>query len=129
MPDTVYQPLKLNQTNRYPGYQFHARVKVDGMEPGAAFRFLILTVYHWIRSRVPEGTGVRLNFVCRSLRICLLWRMRHLCRIISRWDIRWISRLWFRMESGRCGLRSRISGRMNGLRCPGGFLPRGWACG
>lgn len=50
-----YEPLKLNQTNRYAGYQFHARVKVDGMEPGTAFRYLILSVYHWIRSRVPES--------------------------------------------------------------------------
>ncbi len=50
-----YEPIKLNQTNRYAGYQFHARVKVDGMEPSVAFRFLILSVYHWIRSRVPEN--------------------------------------------------------------------------
>ena len=50
-----YEPLKLNQTNRYAGYQFHARVKIDGMEPDAAFRYLILSVYHWIRSRVPEN--------------------------------------------------------------------------
>ena len=49
-----YAPLKLNQTNRYVGYQFHARVHVDGMPPSYAFRFLILSVCHWIRSKVPE---------------------------------------------------------------------------
>ena len=54
MPRDRYEPLKLNQTNRYAGYQFHARVRLDGMEPDAAFRYLILSVYHWIRSRVPE---------------------------------------------------------------------------
>lgn len=55
MPRDRYEPLKLNQTNRYAGYQFHARVRVDGMEPAAAFRFLILSVYQWIRDRVPEN--------------------------------------------------------------------------
>lgn len=50
-----YEPLKLNQTNRYPGYQFHARVRIDGMEPSDAFVYLILSVYHWIRSKVPEA--------------------------------------------------------------------------
>ena len=54
MPRDRYEPLKLNQTNRYAGYQFHARVRVDGMEASDAFQFLILSVYHWIRSRVPE---------------------------------------------------------------------------
>lgn len=54
MPRNTYEPLKLNQTNRYAGYQFHARVRVDGMDAASAFRFLILSVYHWIRSRVPE---------------------------------------------------------------------------
>lgn len=49
-----YEPLKLNQTNRYVGYQFHARVKVDGMDAASGFRYLILSVYHWIRGRVPE---------------------------------------------------------------------------
>ena len=31
MTRDIYAPLKLNQTNRYPGYQFHARVRIDGM--------------------------------------------------------------------------------------------------
>ena len=50
-----YEPLKLNQTNRYAGYQFHARVRLDGMEPSEAFRFLILSVCSWARKRMPEG--------------------------------------------------------------------------
>lgn len=54
MPKDRYEPLKLNQTNRYAGYQFHAHVHVDGMEPAEGFVYLILSVYHWIRSRVPE---------------------------------------------------------------------------
>ena len=54
MSQVYYAPLKLNQTNRYAGYQFHARVHVDGMPPSDAFRFLILSVCHWIRSKVPE---------------------------------------------------------------------------
>ena len=33
MTKNRYEPLKLNQMNRYAGYQFHARVRVDGMEP------------------------------------------------------------------------------------------------
>ncbi len=50
-----YEPIKLNQTNRYAGYQFHARVKVDGMDADSGFRYLILSVYQWIRGRVPEN--------------------------------------------------------------------------
>ena len=49
-----YEPIKLNQSNRYAGYQFHARVRVDGMDAADGFRYLILFVYKWIRSRVPE---------------------------------------------------------------------------
>ena len=55
MPRDRYEPLKLNQTNRYPGYQFHTRVRIDGMEPSDAFVYLILSVYRWIRSKVPEA--------------------------------------------------------------------------
>lgn len=50
-----YEPLKLNQTNRYAGYQFHAKVRLDGMEPSDAFRFLILSVCSWARKRMPES--------------------------------------------------------------------------
>ena len=55
MPRDRYEPLKLNQTNRYAGYQFHARVRVDGMDAACGFRYLILSVYQWIRNRVPEN--------------------------------------------------------------------------
>lgn len=54
MPRDRYEPLKLNQTNQYAGYQFYAQVRVDGMEPVDGFIYLILSVYHWIRNRVPE---------------------------------------------------------------------------
>ena len=54
MTRDFYEPLKLNQTNRYAGYQFHTRVRIDGMEPSNAFVYLILSVYHWIRSKVPQ---------------------------------------------------------------------------
>lgn len=54
MAKGYYEPLKLNQTNRYAGYQFHARVRVDGMDAASGFRYLILSVYEWIRGRVPE---------------------------------------------------------------------------
>ena len=54
MPRDRYEPLKLNQTNRYAGYQFHARVRMDGMAPAEAFVYLILSVYKWIKGRVPE---------------------------------------------------------------------------
>ena len=49
-----YEPIKLNQSNRYAGYQFHARIRVDGMDADFGFRYLILSVYRWIRDRVPE---------------------------------------------------------------------------
>ena len=49
-----YEPLKLSESTRYAGYQFHARVRVDGMEPEEAFRYLILTVCGWARKRMPE---------------------------------------------------------------------------
>ena len=55
MPRNQYEPLKLNQTNRYAGYQFHARVRIDGLSPSDAFRYLILTVCSWARQRMPEG--------------------------------------------------------------------------
>lgn len=51
----TYEPLKLSQTNRYPGYQFHARVRMDGMSAIDTFRYVILTIYKWIRSKVPEA--------------------------------------------------------------------------
>ena len=49
-----YEPIKLNQTNRYPGYQFHARIRMDGVPASDTFRYVILTIYQWIRSKVPE---------------------------------------------------------------------------
>ena len=55
MTRNIYEPLKLNQTNRYAGYQFHARVRVEGLSPSDAFRHLILTVCSWARQRMPEG--------------------------------------------------------------------------
>ena len=54
MSATTYEPLRLNQTNRYAGYQFSCRIRVDGMESFEAFRYLILTIYEWIRKKVPE---------------------------------------------------------------------------
>ena len=47
-----YDPIRLNQTNRYAGYQFYAHVRVDGMD---AFNYVVLTIYQWILKRVPEG--------------------------------------------------------------------------
>ena len=55
MPRNIYEPLKLNQTNRYAGYQFHARIRMDGTEPSDAFRYVVLTVCEWILKRIPEG--------------------------------------------------------------------------
>ena len=55
MTTTTYEPLKLNQTNQYAGYQLHARVRMDGMSPADTFKFMILSVYKWIRVKVPEG--------------------------------------------------------------------------
>ena len=54
MPRDRYEPLKLNQSNRYAGYQFHARVRVEGLSPSEAFRYLILSVCGWARQRMPE---------------------------------------------------------------------------
>ena len=54
MPQNIYEPLKLSQTNRYAGYQFHACLHLDGMESSDAFRYLILTVFNWARQRMPE---------------------------------------------------------------------------
>ncbi len=54
MAEVYHAPLKLNRTNRYPGYQFYARIRVDGMSETEAFHYVILSVYDWIRSKVPE---------------------------------------------------------------------------
>ena len=54
MSEIYYAPLKLNQTNRYPGYQFHARVRIDGMPGPDVFRYVVLTVYDWLLKKVPE---------------------------------------------------------------------------
>ena len=54
MPQVTYEPIKLSKTNRYAGYQFHARVRIDGMKNEEAFRFVILTVYEWMLKRIPE---------------------------------------------------------------------------
>ena len=55
MSPVTYEPIKLNQTNRYAGYQFHARVRIDGIKNEEAFRYLILTVCEWMLKRVPEN--------------------------------------------------------------------------
>ncbi len=54
MNPEFYEPLKLNQTNRYAGYQFHARIRVDGLSDIDVFHYVILTIYQWVRSKVPE---------------------------------------------------------------------------
>ena len=41
MPRDRYEPIKLTQTTRYAGYQFHAQVHIDGMQSTEAFRYLI----------------------------------------------------------------------------------------
>ena len=50
-----YEPLKLNRTNRYAGYQFHAKIRLDGIDPSDAFRYLILSVCSWARKKMPEN--------------------------------------------------------------------------
>ena len=39
MPRDRYEPIKLTQTTRYAGYQFHARVHVSGMQSFEAFKY------------------------------------------------------------------------------------------
>lgn len=41
MPRDRYEPIRLNQTNKYAGYQFHAGIRVGGMEGADAFRYLM----------------------------------------------------------------------------------------
>ena len=53
MPRDRYEPIKLTQTTRYAGYQFHARVHVSGMQSFEAFKYLILSVLEWVRKRIP----------------------------------------------------------------------------
>ena len=55
MSTVIYEPIKLNQTNRYAGYQFYARVRIDGMKNEEVFRYLILSVCEWMLNRVPEA--------------------------------------------------------------------------
>ena len=58
MPRDRYEPIKLTQTTRYAGYQFHARVHIDGMQSFEAFKYLILSVLEWVRKRIPaEATS------------------------------------------------------------------------
>lgn len=54
MPRNIYEPLKLNQTNRYAGYQFYAGIRMDGMSDRETFYYAILSVYRWILEKVPE---------------------------------------------------------------------------
>ena len=54
MSGNTYEPIKLIQTNRYAGYQFYARIRIDGMSEAEAFRYLILTVCEWMLKRIPE---------------------------------------------------------------------------
>ena len=54
MPKPKYEPIKLSRTTRYPGYQFYAKVRVNGMEGFSAFEYLILTVFEWMLKRIPE---------------------------------------------------------------------------
>lgn len=49
-----YPPIQLNQTNRYAGYQFRCRVRMDGMTETETFNYVVLTVYEWILNKIPE---------------------------------------------------------------------------
>ena len=53
MPKNPYEPIKLTRTNRYPGYQFHASVRIAGLDGSSAFRYLILTIFSWMLERIP----------------------------------------------------------------------------
>ena len=55
MTRSYYEPIKLSQTTRYPGYQFHAGIRIDGMDGFSAFRYVILIVFGWMLERIPEG--------------------------------------------------------------------------
>ena len=56
MPATKmnYQLIRLNQTNRYAGYQFHSRIRMDGLSAGETFNYVVLTIYQWILNKIPE---------------------------------------------------------------------------
>ena len=54
MAMTNYQPLKLNQSNRYPGYQFWSWVRIDGMDATETFHFVVLKIYEWLKEKLPE---------------------------------------------------------------------------
>ena len=53
MQKPIYEPIKLSRTNRYPGYQFHANIRIAEMDDFSAFRYIILTVFDWMLKRIP----------------------------------------------------------------------------
>ena len=53
-----YDPIRLIQTNRYAGYQFHAYVRIDGMTAEEAYHYVVLTIYQWVLKRIPAEDSI-----------------------------------------------------------------------
>ena len=54
MAESRYKLIPLRQANRYAGYQFWGRMRMDGLEGIDVFNYLVLSVYKWLLEKVPD---------------------------------------------------------------------------
>ena len=54
MSEIYHAPLKLTSSYSFPGFQFYARVEMDGLSNQEVFHYIILSVYNWIKDKVPD---------------------------------------------------------------------------
>ena len=54
MAETKHKLIPLRRANRYAGYQFWGRMKVDGLQDEEVFNYLVLSVYEWILGKIQS---------------------------------------------------------------------------
>ena len=54
MTEMRHKLIPLRRANRYAGYQFWGRMKVDGLQGEEVFNYLILSIYQWILGKIQS---------------------------------------------------------------------------
>lgn len=60
MTESRHKLLPLRRANRYAGYQFWGRMKVNGLKNNEVFNYLVLSIYEWLQGKIQseEEKGV-----------------------------------------------------------------------
>jgi len=54
MAESKHKLIPLRRANRYAGYQFWGRMKVDGLQGEEVFNYLVLSIYQWILGKIQS---------------------------------------------------------------------------